>query len=330
MTLEDQIRRVGEARADEVTTPAWREYLGRSRPRGRWIVAAAAVLALVVGGAVLFDGNDSVDTETAEGDRTPSVSTEREPATTTTDRPPTTDPLAQGGICAANAEPGDDVLDVATHIAFDRTPLDLDQDGVDDEMLVYDDADGNWFLVARLQTGWTNALGLGTPPTPPGLAMTSEGVPAGTDLDGDGQLEFFITGYIGPSAAMVTLRGCELVDRFFLDEPAGGSGAGFRVQIGLSADMPLCVGRSCATRVRCVDDVLVQELFVGVAANDAPGEWVSVEGRLDPDGVITTTELPARIVGPFETLDDPPTNATTGVIDCSPQAVSGEQLPSPP
>ena len=35
MTLEDQIRRMGEARADEVATPAWREHLGRRRPRGR-------------------------------------------------------------------------------------------------------------------------------------------------------------------------------------------------------------------------------------------------------------------------------------------------------
>ena len=139
------------------------------------------------------------------------MSTEREPATTTTDRPPTTDPLAQGGICAANAVPSDDVLDVATHIAFDRTPLDLDQDGVDDEMLVYDDADGNWFLVARLQTGWTNALGLGTPPAPPGLAMTSEGVTAGTDLDGDGGLEFFITGYPGGTTGRVSLRECRLI-----------------------------------------------------------------------------------------------------------------------
>ncbi|MEZ5245577.1 MAG: hypothetical protein R2707_10800 [Acidimicrobiales bacterium] len=238
-------------------------------------------------------------------------------ATTTTDPYPTTGP-SQSGVCAANPVPSDDVLDLAAHIAFDRSPLDLDQDGVDDEMLVYDDADGNWFLLARLQAGWTNALDLGTPPEVPGLARTSDGVPAGTDLDDDGGLEFFVTGYLGPSAGMVTLRGCELVDEFFLDEPAEGIGATFGVQIGLSPDIPLCQGRACATRVRCVDDVLTQELFVGVAVNDDSGYWTTVELRLDPSGMIISNELPTRPVGPFETLDDPPTEATTGVIDCVP------------
>ena len=230
---------------------------------------------------------------------------------------PTVEPT-QTGICAANPLPGDDVLDVATHIAFDRSPLDLDQDGVDDEMLVYDDDDGNWWLIARLRGGWTNALGIGTPPTPPALAQTSGAVPAGTDLDGDGGLEFFLTGYLGPSAAMVTARGCELVDEFFLDEPAEGIGASFGVQIGLSPDMPLCQGRACATRVRCAAGVLTQELFVGVGANDDPGYWTTAELRLDPSGVITSTELPNRPVGPFDELDDPPTEVTTGVIDCAP------------
>ena len=230
---------------------------------------------------------------------------------------PTADPT-QTGICAANPVPSHDVLAIATHIAFDRSPLDLDQDGVDDEMLVYDDGDGNWRLIARLQAGWTNALGIGTPPTAPGLAQTSGGVPAGTDLDGDGGLEFFVTGFLGPSAKMLTLRGCELVDKFFLDEPAEGLGATFGVQIGLSPDMPLCQGRACATRVRCAGGVLTQELFVGVAANDDPGYWTTAELRLDPSGVITSTELPNRPVGPFDGLDDPPTEATTGVIDCTP------------
>jgi hypothetical protein len=239
------------------------------------------------------------------------------PATTTTDSYPTIDPPQQTGICAANPVPSDDVLDVATHIAFDRSPLDLDQDGVDDEMLVYE-ADGNWRLIARLRAGWTNAIAIGTPPTPPALAQTSGGVPAGTDLDDDGGLEFFVTGYLGPSAKMLTLRGCELVDKFFLDEPAEGLGATFGVQIGLSPDMPLCQGRACATRVRCVDDVLTQELFVGTAANDDSGYWTTAELRLDPSGEITSTELPNRPVSPFETLDDPPTEATTGVIDCVP------------
>ena len=232
--------------------------------------------------------------------------------------PPSTARSTQTGVCAANPVPTDDVLDVATHIAFDRTPLDLDQDGIDDEMLIYDDVDGNWWLVAQLQTGWTNALDLGTPPTPPGLAMTSEGVPAGTDLDGDGQLEFFLSGYIGPSAALVTLRECELVDSFFVNEAPEGFGASFGVQIGLSADISACQGTSCATRVRCVGDVLTQELFFGVGPTDLPGSWATAEVRLDPSGVITTTDLPVRTVLPFETLDDPPTEATTGVIDCSP------------
>ena len=211
MTLEDQIRRMGEARAEEVTASAWREHLGSNRPRARWFAAGAAVLALVVGGAVLFDGDDSIDTETADAPGSPRVSTEPEPTTTTADPPPTSDPPAQSGICAANAVPSDDLLDIAVHIAFDRTPLDLDQDGIDDEILVYDDEDGNWFLVARLQAGWTNALGLGMPPTPPGLAQTADGLPAGTDLDGDGGLEFFVTGYPGGTTGRVSLRECRLI-----------------------------------------------------------------------------------------------------------------------
>lgn len=235
--------------------------------------------------------------------------------------PQSADPPNQAGVCAANPVPDDDVLELATHINFDRAPLDIDQDGIDDEMLVYDDEDGNWWLIGYLQTGWTNALNIGQP-TVPGLALTSEGVPAATDLDGDGQLEFFVTGYLGPTAGLVTLRGCELIDSFFLDEPASENGASFGVQIGLADDTPLCRSRGCATRVRCVGNVLSQELLIGVAPNDASGEWVTVEVRLEPNGELTTTELPPVIVGTVSRLDDPPTEATTGVIDCSPDQES--------
>jgi hypothetical protein len=64
--------------------------------------------------------------------------------------------------------------------------------------------------------------------------------------------------------------------------------------------------------------VLTQELLIGIAANDDAGGWGIGEIRLDRDGVITTTELPTRTVGPFTPLDDPPTEATTGVVDCTP------------
>jgi len=225
-------------------------------------------------------------------------------------------PAVQSGACAANPVPADDVLAGATHISPDRTPLDLDQDGTGDELMIYNDADGNWFLVARLQTGWTNALDIGLPDLP-GLAHTPEGAPAATDLDGDGQLEFFVTGYLGPSAGLVTLRGCELIDSFFIGEPTEGSGASFGVLIDVPPEMALCEGRACATRVRCTDRVLTQELWVGFAANDALGEWRSTEIRLDPDGTITSEEREPRTVGPFEVFEDPPTEASSGVIDCS-------------
>lgn len=320
MTLEEQIRRMGDARAAEVTTPSWRDRVGGGGRRWPVMVAAAALVAVLAGITVTLGPDDEkpgadVATE-PETTRVTTTMTDATTSTVTTGPVTTTAGSAQQTVpCAVNPVPSDDVLDLAAHIAFDRTPLDLDQDGVDDEMLIYDDADGHWFLLARLHTGWTNALDIGTPPTPPGLAQTSDGVPAGTDLDGDGQLEFFVTGYLGPSARLVTLQGCELIDSFFVDEPAEGLGASFGVQIGFSDATPLCQGRACATRVRCSDGVLTQELLVGIAASEAVRGWGAGEIRLDQDGVITTTELPTRTVGPF---DDPPTEATTGVVDCTP------------
>lgn len=120
------------------------------------------------------------------------VSTTADPTTTTVNTT-TTQSTQQTGICAANPVPPDDVLDLATHIAFDRTPLDLDQDGVGDEMLIYDDADGAWYLLVRLQTGWTNALSIQSDVVP-SLASTPDGSPAALDLDGDGGLEFLVAG----------------------------------------------------------------------------------------------------------------------------------------
>ncbi|MEQ8841952.1 MAG: permease-like cell division protein FtsX [Acidimicrobiales bacterium] len=125
--------------------------------------------------------------ESASSTTSPTTTTESTSTSTTSTTP------VQTGICADYPVPTDEVLDIATHISANRTPLDLDQDGIDDEMLIYDDADGNWFLIARLQAGWTNAIGLGSD-TVPELISGPNGSPAAFDLDEDGGLEFLVTG----------------------------------------------------------------------------------------------------------------------------------------
>ena len=122
---------------------------------------------------------------------------------------------------AGNPVPGADILDIAVHLGFDRTPLDPDLDGVDDELLAYDDADGDWWLIARLQSGWTAPVNIGRPSVP-GLVQTPDGVPAGTDLDGDGGLEFFVSGYADPTARLVSATGCSLIGEFRPEDPADG------------------------------------------------------------------------------------------------------------
>lgn len=203
MSLEDDIRRLGDARADRVTTPPWRDHLGAARRRWPLLATAAAVAVVLAGLAIVFlPGDEDDDTDVAAPSSTEatttvtpssSSSTTSSLSTTTEATTTTVDPLQQTGICAANPVPSDEVLDLATHIAFDRTPLDLDQDGVGDEVLIYDDADGVWHLIARLQTGWTNALRLQSE-VAPSLASTPDGLPAALDLDGDGGLEFLVAG----------------------------------------------------------------------------------------------------------------------------------------
>ncbi len=227
---------------------------------------------------------------------------------------------AQTGPCATNPVPSDDVLDLAAHIAFDRTPLDLDQDGVDDEMLIYDDADGNWFLLARLQAGWTNALEVGDAVLP-SLVPTPGGVPAATDLDDDGGLEFFLARdatTTGRNAGVVSLRGCDLVDEFALADAPDEPGQRIGVPTAPPVD-PEC-GSGCLVRVTCRDNVLVEELVISPAsAVDANWTWTTTEVRF-VDGAVEINEFAERTGSPLTTTlsGHAPRPEDAGVIDCTP------------
>lgn len=246
-------------------------------------------------------------------------------ATTTTDPYPTTGP-SQSGVCAANPVPSDVVLDVATHIAFDRSPLDLDQDGVDDEMLVYDDADGNWFLLARLQTGWTNAVDLGRPAGAV-LMNTPSGVPAATDLDGDGGLEFFVGGYgnTARTSGMVSLAACTL--RFIEAEVFPGESPQGWILHGVGGNS--CLPTSCFPRVRCIDNELVLEVVVPTdewrGVGDADPADITVVWRTERysfvDGNLVVGESSATeypLEPDFARLADAPGPDDSDVIDCVP------------
>lgn len=322
MSLEDDIRRMGEARADRVTTPPWRDHLGTARRRWPLLATAAAVAVVLAGLAIVFlPGDEDDDTDVAAPSSTEaptttaaasSTSSSTSSLSTTTTEATTVDPLQQTGICAANPVPSDEVLDLATHIAFDRTPLDLDGDGVGDEMLIYDDADGVWHLIARLQTGWTNALSLGDA-TLPALVPSPEGVPAAADLDGDGGLEFFLDRYDSRLglAGLTSLRGCELVDTF----PGAGT-FGVRFLPPASDDC----GSGCLVRVSCRDAALVQEIvFDHASPVDDDWGWLIVEARL-VDGDLEIGEPDERTGSPLTTPlpSDAPGPDDTGVIDCAP------------
>lgn len=331
MTLEDQIRRMGDARAAEVNTPSWRDRIGTRR---RWplLVAAAAAMAFALGVTVALLPSDEPDTEVVDSptttqaatSTTESVQSSTTVTTTTSDPATTTTPLAQTGICAANPVPTDDVLDIATHISANRTPLDLDQDGVPDEMLVYDDADGNWWLIARLQTGWTNALEVGGSMLPT-LVPTPGGDAAASDLDGDGGLEFFLDRYeIGWAVGLTSLQGCSLVDSFTQETP-DETGSAFDDLGGTFGVLTKPIesdecGSGCPVRASCRDNVLIQEVVLDFASpTDANWGWSISEIRM-VDGTITVSELPARTGSPLTTPlpDDAPRPEDAGVIDCTP------------
>ncbi len=246
---------------------------------------------------------------------------------------PVDDAPSPGPTCATNPEPSAEFLDTATHIAFDRTPLDLDLDGIDDEILVHEADDDTWSLIARLQRGWTNALDIGQPSLP-GLALTPGGVPAGTDLDGDGGLEFFVTGYLAGTAELVSFNGCELVDEFLVDSPPGSPGATLGVQLDLPATDELCA-EECFTRVSCAGGAVIQEILISALPDDGedPSEphfsWGRAQFSLR-DGVITVNELPPADGRSLVDLPaDAPSQETTGVIDCTPPGTEDVDISAP-
>lgn len=274
---------------------------------------------LIVGPVVvLTNGDDSANVNTADPPVTASVQSSTTTAPTTTEPPATTTavPPPQAGICAANPVPSADILDIAVHLGFDRTPLELDLDGVDDELLAYDDADGDWWLIARLQSGWTAPVNIGRSSVP-GLVPTPDGVPAGTDLDGDGGLEFFVSGYADPTARLLSATGCSLIGEFRPEDPADGPPSPGEIFIGFPADFPECVGRTCTTRAACVADVVVYETYMSpIESAGERGLWSIGEFRLE--GSVIRVAADVQLIEASEQPGDVPTAATTGVIDCPP------------
>lgn len=255
------------------------------------------------------------------------------PPETTASPYPTTGPI-QSGICAANPVPSDDVLDLATHVAADRTPLDLDQDGIDDEMLIYTEVyaggDESWFLVARLETGWTNAIELwrfagGGTPT---LTPSPEGVPAAYDLDGDGGLEFFVDGFgnTARSSAIVSLMGCEL-RRPRADGEAGDLLRDGLVLIGVGGNS--CAPTGCWPRITCTGNVLrVEEVgpteeWRGQVPDDLADVemvWTQTDYILGGDAVLMGEDPIVRTF-PHNARGirlEAPATSDSDVIDCTP------------
>jgi hypothetical protein len=109
MNLEDQVRRMGEARATEVSTPSWRDRVGGGRGLvARWAVAAvAAVIALTISGVVVFAQDDDSDADvsgpngSAPIDDRPSATSSLEPRPSATSSTAHPDPMAIAPLLCA-------------------------------------------------------------------------------------------------------------------------------------------------------------------------------------------------------------------------------------
>ncbi|MEM7143122.1 MAG: VCBS repeat-containing protein [Actinomycetota bacterium] len=288
--------------------------------RGIWFGIVGAAIALVVilwpedtaDDATVIDlPGESAEPTVTSPSTTTTTTTSTSTSTSTTTEPPPTDPV----VCP---EPPD--LADAVHIAPDRTPLDVDQDGAPDEVLWIDVEPVT--LVVRFATGAVVSGPTGTPF--PSLVSRPEGGAAAADLDGDGDLEFFVGGYgnTGRSAALFTVDGCAIERVVYDGEPADDPFAGL-ILIGVGGNS--CSPSGCWPRVTCRDDGLVTEVigpteeWRGVIdADPALVEmgWETrtyrlVDGRLTETSATTDTILMSDVgTGGAPATDD------SDVIDC--------------
>ncbi|MDW3219589.1 MAG: VCBS repeat-containing protein [Acidimicrobiales bacterium] len=209
----------------------------------------------------------------------------------------TTTTLAEPAGCAAS------VPDDAAHISANRTPLDVDRDGVADEILVSETDDGHRIHV-RLADGslWVDVPGTDWPR----LLDRPGGGAAARDLDGDGLLEFFLPPTSTNGAELVRLGEC----------------GGTVHEIGPhEGEWCLRDGElRCDRRIACVGPDLISDMTSGgdVEGLDADEwRWGRTLIRLDGDELVVApiTSVEYELANPPPGV---PTAADAGTVDCSP------------
>lgn len=261
-----------------------------------WRAAAVAgfVVLAIVGAACADDGDASGPGTTSTSTTTTSTTTTTTTATTSS---ATTSTTTIDDHCSIT------VPDDATHLAIDRTPLDVDQDGTPDEILVSETADGHRIhVMLAAGTAWADVSGSEWPR----LLDRPEGGAAGRDLDGDGLLDFFLAPMSTNGAELVRVAAC------------GGTVG----EIG-PHEGEWCIrdgGFHCDRRIACVGDAVLSDMTYG---GDVEGleehEWVwsRWQNRFVDDELVATRSAAAQYL-----LTDPPpgvpTPADADTVDCSP------------
>lgn len=257
--------------------------------RSRALVGIVVAWAFVVAGCA----ESTIDADPGPTEPPTSSTT----STSTTSALTSTTTLDESDDCAAP------VPDDAAHISANRTPLDVDDDGVADEFLVSETDRGHRIHVLLADASrWVDVPGTNRPR----LLDRPAGGAAARDLDGDGLLEFFLS----PSST----NGAELVR---LDE-CGGT----LHEVGPHAgEWCLRDGElRCDRRIACIGRDLISDMTSG---GDVEGlgtdewRWGRTVHRFEGGELVATPIASIE----YELADPPPgvpTAADADTVDCAP------------
>lgn len=212
-----------------------------------------------------------------------------------------------GFPCANNPDPTGEEFDAAVHIDANRTPLDLDFDGINDEILFLESERS---VIARLQTGWTNWTVIDSHDAR--LIRNRANEPAAADLDRDGGVEFFVSApgvNTGEGAQVISLAGCRLTtvtgDLEWVDIKLWGV---------------VCAPDRCLTRSSCTSDGRLLTETTQPAPDEPLDIMWTVEEYTYADAVFTSARASVSFFSTDAPPDAVPTDDDTGVVDCSPGA----------